>query len=140
MNRSNINYTIIIHKDGWFLCEILRLNMISWACFAGSGLKLIFHTIAHSFILKRSLFNRLAQSLILGTTENSNESSAKSLTFEFKPLGKSLMQIKNSKGPRIDPWGTPTLTSAHYECWPFSVFYSSKNYPYYFYYFYDYFY
>ena len=39
-------------------------------------------------------------------TENSDVSSAKRLTFEFKPLGKSLMQIKNSKGPRIDPSGT----------------------------------
>ena len=54
-------------------------------------------------------------------TGNSDVSSAKRLTFEFKPLGKSLMQIKNSKGPRIDPSGTPALTSAHDECWPFNT-------------------
>ena len=54
---------------------------------------------------------------MLWTTENSDVSSAKSLTFEFKPLGKSLMYIKNSKGPRINPWGTLALTPAPDECW-----------------------
>ena len=75
----------------WFLCEVLWLNMVSWACFFGSELKLIFHCRAHSFILKRSLFNRLTESVILWITENSNLSSAKSLTFDFKPTGKSSM-------------------------------------------------
>ena len=78
-------------RPGWFLCKFLRLNMVSWACFVGSVLKLIFHCRAHVFILERSLFNRLAETVILWTTENSDVSSAKNLTFEFKPLGKSLM-------------------------------------------------
>ena len=117
-------------KPGWFLCEVLRLNMISWACFVGSGIKLIFHCRVHSFISERLLFNRLAESVIILTAENSGVSSAKSLTLELKPLDKSLIQIKNSKGPRIDPWGTPALTFAHEECWPFNTtlwFYSSQN-------------
>ena len=93
MNRSNINDTVIKHKARVISLwgDVLQLKMNSWACFVGSGLKLIFHCRAHSFILERSLFNRLAESVILWTTENSDVSSAKSLTFEFKPLGKSLM-------------------------------------------------
>ena len=64
---------------------------VSWAWFVGSGLKLIFHCRIDSLILERSLFNRFAESVTLRTIENSDVSSAKSLTFEFKPLGKSLM-------------------------------------------------
>ena len=78
-------------RPGWFFCEVWRLNMISWAWFIGTGLKLIFHCRALSLVLERSLFNRLAESVILRTTENSYVSSTKSLAFEFKPLGKSLM-------------------------------------------------
>ena len=76
---------------GGFLCEVLRLNMIFWACFVGSGLKLIFHCIAYSFNLERCLFNRLAELVILWTTENS------------------------------DPWGAPGLTSKHEKFLPFNT-------------------
>jgi hypothetical protein len=31
-------------------------------------------------------------------------------------LGKSFIYNKNSKGPKIDPWGTPFLTFPHSEC------------------------
>ena len=34
-------------------------------------------------------------------------SSAKSLQFNDKPSGKSLIQIKNKRGPKINPCGTP---------------------------------
>ena len=37
-------------------------------------------------------------------------SSANSLALDDKPSGISLMQIKTSNGPKIDPWGTPALT------------------------------
>ena len=89
-------------RPGRFLFQVLRLKMTSWACFVGSGLKLIFHCRAHSFILERSLFNRLVETIIW-TTENSDVSSTKSFTSEFKASGKSLLQIKNVKGQRIDP-------------------------------------
>ena len=121
MNSSKINDVIIKHWPGWFLFEVLRLKMILWACFVASGLKLIFHCRAHSFILERSLFNRLAESVILWTTENSDVSSIKCFAFEFESLGKSLMQIKNNKGPRIDPCEKPALTSAYDKCWPFNT-------------------
>ena len=37
-------------------------------------------------------------------------SSAYSLAFEcFRQRGRSLINIKNNSGPRIDPWGTPLV-------------------------------
>ena len=60
--------------------------MISWACFVGSELKLIFFCRALLFILERSIFSRLAESVLLWTTENSDASSANSFAFEFKQL------------------------------------------------------
>ena len=118
-------------RPGWFLCEVLRLNMISWACFVGSGLKLIFHCRAHLLMLERSLFNRLAESVILWTTEKSDVSSAKSLTFEFKPLGKSLMQIKKIVKYQeltlvVHPLWYLTMTNVDHLI-QLSVLYSSTN-------------
>ena len=49
------------------------------------------------------------------TTENREVSSANSLALDDKPSGKSLIQIKKSNGPKIDPWGTPALTLVHEE-------------------------
>ena len=37
------------------------------------------------------------------TTENFEVSSAKSLTFEVSPSGKSLISTKNNQGPRTEP-------------------------------------
>ena len=31
------------------------------------------------------------------------------VSYAVKALGKSLTYIRNNKGPRIDPWGTPYL-------------------------------
>ena len=53
--------------------------------------------------------------LISCTTENREVSSANSLALDDKPSGKSLIQIKKSKGPKIDPWRTPALTLVHEE-------------------------
>ena len=33
-------------------------------------------------------------------------------------FGRSLMQIKNSSGPRTDPWGTPQDMLGREEGWP----------------------
>ena len=56
------------------------------------------------------------------TTENRAVSSANNLALDDKPSGKSLIQIKKSNGPKIDPWGTPALTLVHEEDWPNSLF------------------
>jgi hypothetical protein len=31
----------------------------------------------------------------------------------------SLMKIKKSSGPRMDPWGTPAVVFFHVDDWPF---------------------
>ena len=89
--------------------------------FVRSELKLILHCIAQLFILEKSIFNRLVDSVVLWTTENSDVSSAKSLAFQIKLLAKSLMEIKNIKGQRADPWGMPAFKYAYDECWPFNT-------------------
>ena len=43
------------------------------------------------------------------------QSSAKRLTLEFSPTGKSLMYMRKSRGPNTLPWGTPDSTSAGLE-------------------------
>ena len=37
-------------------------------------------------------------------------SSAKSLVLEDTPSTVTLIYIKNNNSPRMEPWGTPTLT------------------------------
>ena len=64
-------------------------------------------------IFFRSLFNSIVDVFISCTTENREVSSANSLALDDKPSGKSLIQIKKSNGPKIDPWGTPALTLVH---------------------------
>ena len=43
------------------------------------------------------------------------QSSAKRRRLEDMPVGKSLMYIRNSKGPRTLPSGTPDVTSQREE-------------------------
>ena len=44
--------------------------------------------------------------------ENKDVSSVNSLALEERSVARSLIQIKSNKGPRMDPWGTPAVTSA----------------------------
>ena len=64
---------------------------------------------------KWSPFNSIADVFISCTAENKEVSSANDLAFDDKPSDKSLIQIKKSSGPRIDPQGTPALTLVHEE-------------------------
>ena len=68
-----------------------------------SGLNIIFHLNAHSDILLRSSFNKFADSDKLYTVENNEVSSANNLADDSKFSGRSLMYIKKSRGPNIDP-------------------------------------
>ena len=68
-----------------------------------SGLKLIFHCNAHFGTLARSSFNSFAKASTLKTTENSEVSSAQSFALDDKSFVKSLINIKNRSGPKIDP-------------------------------------
>ena len=56
---------------------------------------------------------------MLFTTEKREASSAKSLQFEERSFDKSFMPIRNNKGPKIEPCGTPAVTSSQDECGPF---------------------
>ena len=46
--------------------------------------------------------------------------SSNSLAFEDNFSDKSLIYIKSNNGARMDPWGTPTLTSDQSETCPFN--------------------
>ena len=43
------------------------------------------------------------------TITNRVVSSAKSLTLDSTSSGRSFIYIKNKRGPRTEPWGTPAL-------------------------------
>ena len=66
-------------------------------------------------IFFRSLFNSIVDVFISCTTENREVSSGHSLALDDKLSGKSLIWIKKSNGPKIDPWGTLALTLVHEE-------------------------
>ena len=53
--------------------------------------------------------------------ENSDVSSAKSLSEDSKPSGRSLMYIRTSNSPNIEPCGTPASTDDQFEPWPLST-------------------
>ena len=69
----------------------LREKTISWACFEASGLNNIFHLYPHCDISDTSSLRDSDAELESGTTEQTKVSSAKSLTFEVIPSGKSLV-------------------------------------------------
>ena len=93
----------------------------STACFFGSGLKYIFHWQTHSDILTKSLFILLLQRVGSSIVDNSDVSSAKILTTDLSPLGRSLMKMRKSNSPSIDPWGTPAKIDFQSDIWPFST-------------------
>ena len=67
----------------------------------------------------QSLFNSLADLVILSTTENSDVSSANNFALDAKSSNKSFMCIRKSNGPSIEPCGTPASIATHEEYWPF---------------------
>ena len=52
--------------------------------------------------------------------ENSDVSSANILHIDFKPSGKSFIQIKNNKGPKTEPCDTPARILVHFDVRPLS--------------------
>ena len=93
-----------IKKDYGVICFcILREKITSLACLVMSGLNNIFHLKAHSNIFLRSSFNKFLDSDKLHTVENNEVSSANNLADDSKFSERSLMYIKKSSGPNIDP-------------------------------------
>ena len=72
-------------------------------------------------IFNRSLFKILADEAISQITEKREVSSTKNLEFEDNTVNKSLIQIKNNKGPRIGPLGSPAFTAVQLETCPFKT-------------------
>ena len=103
---------------GWISLVEFLLKMTSYACFVGSGLKLIFHWNAHLFISFRSLFTLLAVLSATLTVENRDVSSANNLGLLWRLSNKSLIYIRNKSGSNVEPWGTPALILAQDELWP----------------------
>ena len=93
--------------SGWWGLFLFRENITSCACFKGSGLKLIFHWWAHASIFFKSLLISVAEVFRSRTTENKEVSLAKSFGFEDRFFAKTLIQIRNNSGPKIETWGTP---------------------------------
>ena len=48
--------------------------------------------------------------------EKREVSSAKNLTYDSIPSSRSLMYMRNSKGPRTEPCGTPAFISPQLDC------------------------
>ena len=60
--------------------------------------------------MARSSVNSFVEACTLKPTE---KSQVKSFALDDKSFVKSLICIKYRIGPKIDPWETPALTSAH---------------------------
>ena len=103
---------------GFFIFFLEKIT--SCAGFLGSGLKSIFHWYAHWEITLRSRFKYLADSLISWTIGKSDLSSANNSAMELSPSGRSITYIKNNRGPRMDPCGTPVLIGSQLDSWPFN--------------------
>ena len=126
-------FTILLLKinEGWDDFWILQEKITSCACLLESGLKLIFHWQAQLFILLKSSFKFFADKFLSNIIEKRNVSPANSLEFETRFSDKSFIYIKESSGPRIEPWGTPASTLTHVEFWPFrnTLCFLSLSYP-----------
>ena len=117
----------------WFKWFIIKVNnWVQWYSFLPTKynflrlflrvwIYIIFYLKAQIPIFSRSSLRSLPEALISLTTENKEVSSANSLHSILRPSDKSLIYLKNNKCPRIDPWGTPALTSAQDERWPFKT-------------------
>jgi hypothetical protein len=68
----------------------------------------------HGFRKKRSCESQLITTIqdLASGINSSTQIDANNLAVLFTLLGRSLMYIKNSSGPRTVPWGTPEVTGA----------------------------
>ena len=116
---GNFNIVVKDIRMGFFIFFLEKITSCSG--FLGTGLKNLFHWYAHREITLRSRFNYLANSLRSWTIEKSDASSAKNLAVELSPSGRSLICIKNNRGPRMDPCGTPFLLWNQLDSWPYNI-------------------
>ena len=93
-------------------------KFISCACLLGSGINYNFNWKAQLLITCNSLFNSLSDLYLSKTCEKRNVSSAKTLQVDWMLSGKSLLYIRNKRGPRTKPCGTPDFINFQEEIWP----------------------
>ena len=103
------NFNIVVKgtRMGFFIFFLEKIT--SCTGFLGSGLKSIFHWYAHWEITLRSRFKYLADSLISWTIGKTDLSSANNSAMEMSRSDRSIIYIKDNRGPRMDPCGTPVL-------------------------------
>ena len=70
----------------------------------------------HLLTFSRSLFKAITDKFVSRTTENREVSG-----FDDNSLDKSLIKVKNNKGPKIEPCGAPALHVAVLETCPFKT-------------------
>ena len=104
-----------------WLIHFFMLNIISCSYLLRSGLKLIFHWKTQLLVNFKSLLISLAEVLTSRTTENKVVPSANNLHSLLRPFGKSLTYVKNKRGPRMEPSGTPAQMSTQDEHWLFKT-------------------
>ena len=101
-----------LNKIGGELLSVLLENIIS---FDLEALYVTFHILAQAEILSKSLLMAAVVKFGSLPTAVKQVSSANSKPSHSKSLRISLMYIIKSKGPNLDPWGTPALTGSSSE-------------------------
>ena len=94
---------------------------IDLACFEGSGLNDIFHLKAQLDIRCRSSLS-IAESLSSSfKTENIDVASVNIFILDWIPSRISLIKVRKSSVPNIEPWGTRANISFQFEVWLLST-------------------
>ena len=113
--RASLKYTM-----WWSVFLYFREKITFCVCLVISGLKDIFHWLA-KLMLIRSLFIISAESKGLKTVGKSDASSGNNFVKDSKLSGMWFIYTKKSKGPNIEPCGTPARIGDQFEDWPLRI-------------------
>ena len=91
------------------LCE----KQISIACFVGSELNNILHWKVQLLLTCKTLLSWKLELLLFSIFEKSDVSSANILHDAVVSSGKSFIWIRNKRGSKTEPYGTPAVTLSH---------------------------
>ena len=98
-----------------FSFDLVDLKMINEDFFA---FKVSLFAINHLFICSMMTWPLLEISSAFLALNNTLVSSANILVLpEGQQFGMSLMYIRNNRGPRTDPWGTPQVMDLYDDLW-----------------------
>ena len=109
----------VIKKNGW--C-IYRVNFMGKVNLTGCLEDQDWMTSSITQQLFLSLCQCFAKFLLESRTREKREvSSGKIFMLHSRFAGMSLIEIRNNRGPKIEPWGTPASTFCHSDAWPFKT-------------------